>query len=98
MLIKWTLQNSYEFQRREPWRPIGQWRTTKKPREESLDKNPEVDSVFSTSMDSPECLQILFSSLLNVEKSVKKIREMQDKTRSSQIKGELQLKDLSEAV
>ena len=66
----------------------------KKPREESLDENPEVDSVFSTSMNSPECLQILFNSLLNVEK----IREMQDKTRSSQIKGELQLKDLSEAV
>ena len=49
-------------------------------------------------MDSPERLQILFNCLLNVEKSVKEINEMQEKTQSSQIKGELQLKDLSEPV
>ena len=70
----------------------------KKPREGSLEENPEVDSVFATSMDSPERLQILFNCLLNVEKSVKEINEMQEKTQSSQIKGELQLKDLSEPV
>ena len=64
----------------------------------NLEENPEVDSVFTTSMDSPECLQILFNCLQNVEKSVKEIHEMQEKTQSSQIKGELQLKDLSEAV
>ena len=28
----------------------------KKAREETLEENPEVDSVFTTSMDSPECL------------------------------------------
>ena len=49
-------------------------------------------------MDSPEYLQILFNCLQNVEKSVKKIHEMQEKTQSSQNKDELQLKDLSEAV
>ena len=49
-------------------------------------------------MDSPECLQILFNCLQNVEKSVKEIHEMQEKTQSSQTKGELQLKELSEAV
>ena len=70
----------------------------KKAREGSLEENPEVDSVFTTSMDSPECLQILFSCLQNVEKSVKEIHEMQEKTQSSQIKGELQLKELSAAV
>ena len=70
----------------------------KKPREGSLEETPEVDSVFATSMDSPERLQILFNCLLNVEKSVKEINEMQEKTQSSQIKGELQLKDLSEPV
>ena len=64
----------------------------------NLEENPEVDSVFTTSMDSPECLQILFNCLQNVEKSVKEIHEMQEKTQSSQIKGELQLKDLSEPV
>ena len=70
----------------------------KKARDGSLEKNPEVDNVFTTSMDSPECLQILFNCLQNVEKSVKEIHEMQEKTQSSQIKGELQLKELSEAV
>ena len=70
----------------------------KKAREGSSEDNLEVGSVFTTSMDSPECLQILFNCLQNVEKSVKEIHEMQEKTQSSQIKGELQLKDLSEAV
>ena len=36
--------------------------------------------------------------LQNIEKNVKEIHEMQEKTQSSQIKGELQLKELSEAV
>ena len=70
----------------------------KKAREGSLKENPDVDSVFITSMDSPECLLILFNCLQNVEKSVKEIHEMQEKSQSSQIKGELQLKELSEAV
>ena len=70
----------------------------KKAREGSSEENLEVGSVFTTSMDSPECLQILFNCLQNVEKSVKEIHKMQEKTQSSQIKGELQLKDLSEAV
>ena len=49
-------------------------------------------------MVSPECLQILLNYLQNVEKSVKEMQEIQEKTQSSQIKGELPLKDLSEAV
>ena len=49
-------------------------------------------------MDSPECLQTLFNCLRNVEKNVKEIHEMQEKTQSSQIKGELQLNELNEAV
>ena len=44
--------------------------------EGSLKENPEVDNIFTTSMDSPECLQILFNCLQNVEKSVKEIHEM----------------------
>ena len=98
LLIKWTLQNFYEFQRRETLVINRTVENKKKPREGSLEENPEVDSVFATSMDSPERLQILFNCLLNVEKSVKEIHEMQEKTQSSQIKGELQLKDLSEPV
>ena len=33
----------------------------KNAREGSLEENPEVDNVFTISMDSPECLQILFN-------------------------------------
>ena len=69
----------------------------KKARERSLEENPEVVSVFTTSMNSPECLQILFNCLQNVEKSVKEIYKMQEDSKLT-IKGELQLKDLSEAV
>ena len=64
-----------------------------KAREGSLEENHEVGSIFIKSMDSPECLQILFNCLQNV-KSVKEIHEMQEKTQSSQIKGELQLNEL----
>ena len=67
-------------------------------REGSLEENPEVDSVFTNSMDSPKCLQIFFNCLQNVEKTVKEIHEMQEKIQSSQIKGKLQLNELSEAV
>ena len=70
----------------------------KNARKGSLEKNPEVDSVFINSMDSPDCLQVLFNCLRNVEKNVKEIHEMQGKTQSSQIKGELQLKKQTEAV
>ena len=60
----------------------------KKVREGSLEENPEVDSVFTNSIDSPECLQMLFNCLRNVEKNIKEMREMQEKTQSSQFKGE----------
>ena len=91
LLIKWILQYFCEFQRRET---LATNRTVdnnkkKKAREGSLEENPEVDSVFTTSMDSSEYLQILFNCLPNVEKSVKEIHEMQEKTQNSQIKGEL---------
>ena len=66
-----------EFQRRETL--ATDWTVEnkkKKAMEGSLKENPEVDNIFTTSMDSPECLQILFNCLQNVEKSVKEIHEM----------------------
>ena len=71
----------------------------KKAREGSLKENPEVDNIFTTSMDSPECLQILFNCLQNVEKVLRRsMKCFESFTQTSQIKGESQLKDLSEAV
>ena len=98
LLIKWILQNFYEFQRRETLATNRIVENNKKAGERNLEENLEVDGIFTTSMDSPECLQILFNCLQNVAKNVKEIHDMQKKTQSSQIKGELQLKELSEAV
>ena len=70
----------------------------KKARKGSLEENPKVDSVFTNSIDSPECLQILLNCLQNVEKGVREMHEMLANNQSSQIKGELQLNELSEAV
>ena len=49
-------------------------------------------------MGQPECLQILFNCLRKVEKNVKEMHEMQEKTQSSQVKGELQLIEVNETV
>ena len=70
----------------------------KKVREGSLEENPEVDRVFANSMDSPGCLQMLFNYLRSAERNVKEIREKQEKTQSSQIKGELHINELNKAV
>ena len=57
-----------------------------------------MDSVFTNTMNSPESLQIIFNCLRNVEENVNEIYEMQEKTQGSQIKGELQLSELNEAI
>ena len=37
-------------------------------REGSLEENPKVNNILTNSLDSPECLQILFNCLRNIEK------------------------------
>ena len=37
-------------------------------REGSLEENPKVNNILTNSLDSPECLQILFNFLRNIEK------------------------------
>ena len=98
LFAKWILQTFYDFQRRETLVTNDSGEQPKQVRERNLEENPEVDSVFTNNMDSPVCLQILFNCLRNVEKNVKEIREMQEKIQSSQIKDELQLNKLNEAV
>ena len=81
---KMDITKFYEFQKRETLatnRIVEN--NKKKARERSLEENPKVDSVFTTSTDSSECLQILINCFQNVEKSVKEIHEMQEKTQSS---------------
>ena len=72
LLIKWILQNFYEFQRRETLATNQIVENNKKAGEGSLEENPEVDSVFTTSMDSPECLQILFNCFQTLRKVLRR--------------------------
>ena len=44
-----------------PFAALSSRKKKKNAREGSLEENPEVDNVFTISMDSPECLQILFN-------------------------------------
>ena len=49
-------------------------------------------------MHSSQCVLMLLNFLRNVEKNVKEIHEMQEKTQRSQVKSELQLHELNEAA
>ena len=56
-----------------------------------------ADDVFAESLKSPECIEILFNCLRNVEKKIKDIY-IAHSTQDHQIKGEKQLIDLTESV
>ena len=66
----------------------------KKIRDESLTSLDE-GSVFGEGVDNMECRGILFNCLQNLEKQMK---ELLHNTNESQIKGEKQLKDLTDSV
>ena len=57
-----------------------------------------VDDVFAESLKSPECIEILFNCLRNVERKTKDIYTLAHSTQDHQIKGEKQLIDLTESV
>ena len=57
-----------------------------------------VDDVFAESLKSPECIEILFNCLRNVERKTKDIYTLAHSTQDHQIKGEKQLIDLTESI
>ena len=57
-----------------------------------------ADDVFAESLKSPECIEILFNCLRNVERESKDIYTLVHSTQESQIKGEKQLIDLTESI
>ena len=57
-----------------------------------------ADDVFAESLKSPECIEILFNSLRNVERQTKDIYTLAHSTQDHQIKGEKQLIDLAESI
>ena len=74
---------------------------SKRPRESSLDDsiaNATNADVFTESLKSEDCVAILYSCMKKLEEEMKKVLQMCEKTKESQIKGESQLNSLSEAM
>ena len=57
-----------------------------------------ADDVFAESLKSPECIEILFNCLRNVERQTKDIYTLLHSTQNHQIKDEKQLIDLTESI
>ena len=76
----------------------------KKAREGSLDcsqisQTSDIpDDVFTKSLNSPNCVAILFNCLKNLESKMKEISVSSKETTASQIKGEKLLSDLTNSV
>ena len=57
-----------------------------------------ADEVFTESLKSTDCVNILFSSIKNVERQVTQIFENTKELKEGQIKGEKHLAELAEAI
>ena len=53
---------------------------------------------FAESLESPECIEILFNCLRNAKRQTKDIYKLAYSTQDHQIKGEKQLIDLTESI
>ena len=56
------------------------------------------DDIFTESLNSPDCVAILFNCLKNLESKMKEITVSSKETTASQIKDEKQLSDLTNSV
>ena len=54
-----------------------------------------ADYVFAEILKSPECIEILFNCLRNIERQTKDIYTLQHSTQDHEIKGEKHLVDLT---
>ena len=76
----------------------------KKVREGSLDcsqisQTSDIpDDIFTESLNSPDCVAILFNCLKNLESKMREISVSSKETTASQIKGKKQLSDLTDSV
>ena len=74
---------------------------SKRPRESRLDNsiaNAKNTDVFTESLKSEDCVAVLYSCMKKLEEDMKKVLQMCEKTKDSQIKGEIQLNSLIEAL
>ena len=81
-----------------------QSKTCKDPKKMREDKSSTgsltdiADDGFAESLKSPECIEILFNCLRNVERQTKDIFTLAHSTQDHQIKSEKQLTDLTESI
>ena len=66
--------------------------------ESSTGSLTDTADVFAESLKSPECIEILFNCLRNVDMQTKDIYTLADTTQDHQIKGENQLIDLIDST
>ena len=71
--------------------------SSKKLKDGSLNTS-RADEVFTESLMSPDCVNILFSCIKNVERQITQILENTKELKEGQIKGEKHLAELTEAV
>ena len=77
---------------------------SKKVREGSLDcsqisqANDIPNDIFTESLNSPDCVAILFNCLKNLESKMREILVSSKETTASQINSEKQLSDLTDSV
>ena len=74
---------------------------SKRPRESSLDDstaNATNTDAFTESLKSEDCVAILYSSMKKLKEEMRKVLQMCEKTKDSQIKGKSQLNSLSGAM
>ena len=78
-----------------------QEKSSKKLKDGSLNTSRVSDipsEVFTESLKSPDCVNILFSCIKNVEKQITQIFENTKELKKGQIKGEKHLAELTEAI
>ena len=78
-----------------------QEKSSKKLKDGSLNTSRVSDipsEVFTESLESPDCVNILFSCIKNVEKQITQIFENTKELKKGQIKGEKHLAELTEAI
>ena len=78
-----------------------QEKSSKKLKDGSLNTSRVSDipsEVFTESLKSPDCVNILFSCIKNVEKQITQIFENTKELKKGQIKGEKHLAELTESI
>ena len=90
-----------EFQKERPqwqFKSRGRQKKKKKIRDGSSASTTDNCGVFEEGLESPECKEILFNCLRNLQEKVTEIFNLAQDTRNMQIKGDKQLEELKSSV